>query len=232
MKKKTIWITLAVVVAIMAGLHLYYSDRGRFTTEPVNTGLARTVSANELTSPGDPAVVMQFSPEYRHLGGQQFILYGVADTEQHFFIETTPDDRLKSLYWLQFEAYLPDNSYSYDYDDSPLRLSIGEYEFFVDTAPVRSDPTRRRRGTDGGLARQFLSSKGYELPQDYAYARMVHLTDESRRKELMIIFIVDLAPLGVTGTALQQGGADEQRWPEIEQSHLDRVRESITLIRP
>lgn len=50
----------------------------------------------------------------QYIGGQKFILYGVADTEQHFFVETDDDDKLTSVYWVQFEAYLPEKPYTYD----------------------------------------------------------------------------------------------------------------------
>ncbi len=228
MAKKLILIIGVLAVTSVAIAYWYFSDRGRFTTEPEITGLSRTVIANDLISDHDPAVILRFDPAYRHLGGQKFILYGVADTEQHFFVETTNDNKLKSLYWVQYEAYLPGKSYTYDYDDSPLRVTLGDYEFYTDTDVVEFDPHRkRRRGTDGGMARQFLASKGYSLPNDWAYARLVYLTDESRQKELMIIFIDDLLPQGLTAAELQD---NDTRWSEVEQAHLDRIRSTLTVL--
>ncbi|NNF60579.1 MAG: hypothetical protein HKN06_04520 [Gammaproteobacteria bacterium] len=230
MKKKTaVFLGLAVLaVGAVALVYNHFMDRGRLTTTPEYTDLARTVAGNELISTFDPAATLHFAPEYRYLGGQKFILYGVADTEQYLFVETMPDDRLQSVYWVQFEAYLPDKPYKYDYDDSPLRVQLGDYEFHTDTAPVQVDPNRkRRRGTDGAMFRQLLGSNGYTLPDNFSYSRMVYLTDESRQKELMIIFIDDLAPLGLTGSELKPDGARAQRWPEIEQRHLDKVRRTL-----
>lgn len=226
--KRTLIIVGVAVVTGLAIVHWYFSDRGRFTTEPEFSGLARSVSGNDLASDRDPPVVLRFDPAFRYVGGQKFILYGVADTEQHFFVESTDDDQLRAVYWIQFEAYLPDKRYTYDYDDSPLRVTLGEYEFFTDTAFVEFDPDKkRRRGTDGDLARKFLASKGYTLPADFAYARLVYLTDASRSKELMIIFIDDLAPKGLSAAALNDDGPEASRRPEVEKSHLDRIR--ITL---
>lgn len=231
--KKSILVSLAILVlAVVVIVHSYMSDRGRWTTDAQYIGLARSVADNELVSLGDPGIVMGFHPSFRHIGGQKFVLYGVADTEQHFFVETDADNRLKSFYWVQFEAYLPDNSYHYDYEDSPSRLRIGDYDFYMDTEAVQSNPEKRRRGTDGARAREFLDSKGYAVPQNFAYARLVHLTDASRRKELMVIFIEDLAPLGLSGAELQQGGEAAHRWPEIEDSHIEKIRNTMTLARP
>ncbi len=228
--RRAVLMALAVLVAGVAITHWYYADRGRFTTEPEFTGLGRTVSGNDLISDHDPPVVLRFDPAFRYLGGQKFVLYGVADTEQHFFVETAPDGRLKSVYWVQFEAYLPGKRYTYDYSDSPLRVELGDYEFYTDAEPVDFDPDRkRRRGTDGALARQLLAGHGYRFPNDFAYARLVYLTDESRQKELMIIFIEDLEPRGLTAAALEEGGADASRWPEVERAHLDRIRSTLTV---
>ena len=60
---------------------------------------------------------------------------------------------------------------------------------------------------------------------------MVYLTDESRKKELMIIFIDNLAPLGLTGSELEPDGAQAQRWAEIERRHLDKVRQTLQVNR-
>lgn len=229
--KKAIIVAAVIIIAGAAIAHWYFSDRGRFTTEPEFTELGRTVSGNDLISDHDPAVILRFDPAFRHLGGQKFILYGVADTEQHFFVETTADDKLKSVYWVQYEAYLPDKPYTYDYEDSPLRVTLGDYEFYTDTDVAEFDPNRkRRRGTDGAMARQFLASEGYVFPTDFAYARLVYLTDESRQKELMIIFIDDLASREFTAAELEEGGANASRWPEVEQAHLDRIKNTLTVL--
>lgn len=229
--KKAILLAAVLVIAGVALTHWYFSDRGRFTTEPELTGLERTVVGNDLVSERDPAAVLRFDPAYRYLGGHKFVLYGVADTEQHFFVATTDDDKLESVFWVQYEAYLPDKRYTYDYDDSPLRQTLGDLEFYTDTEVFSYDPTvKRRRGTDGAMARQFLASKGYSYPREVAYARLVYLTDASRQKELMIIFMDDLSARGLTADELQEGGAQHDRWPEIEQAHLSKIQSSLRVL--
>ncbi len=226
-------IILGLAAAVITGVgiaHWYYGDRGRFTTEPVHTDLGRTVTGQELVSTFDPAATLGFSPEYRYIGGQKFVLYGVADTEQHFFVETNYDGKLKSVYRVQYEAYLPDKPYAYDYEDSPLRLSLGEYEFFTDTAVFYNDPDRkRRRGTDGAMVRQFLASKGYGYPEQVLYARLVYLTDESKQKELMIIFMDDLSDYGYAAAELEEGGGKADQYGDVEKAHLERIRNTLSI---
>lgn len=229
MTKKVILLLVAVALAAALFAYRHLMDRGRLTTEAVYEGLERTVTGNELVSARDPAVVMRFGPEFEYLGGQKFILYGLADTEQHFFAELTAAGELRSLYWVQFEQYLPDTPYSYDYDSSPLRVDLDEYVFYTDTAAVHPDPRNRRPGTDGARVREFLQRAGLAYPDDFAYARLVYLTDESRRKELMIIFVEDLATYGVTAAEVSEGGVAHERWPEIENAHLERIRATLTL---
>jgi hypothetical protein len=229
---KRLLLSVAIVVIAGAALaHWYFGDRGRFTTEPDHTGLARTVSGNELTSNQDPAVTLRFHPSYRYVGGQKFVLYGIADAEQHFFVEATADGRLQSVYWVQYEAHLPNKSYTYDYDDSPLQVTLGGLDFHTDTEAFAFDPNaKRRRGTDGAMARQFLASKGYSYPAEVAYARLVHLTDASRTKELMIIFMDDLTRYGATAEELEEGGAQGARWPEVERAHLERIENTLEVL--
>ena len=114
-----------------------------------------------------------------------------------------------------------------------MRLQIGEFDFYTDTAAGQSNRVFRLGwpGTDGYLARKFTADKGYAIPDNYAYARLVHIPDEANRKELLIIFMEDLAPTGWTGEALREGGEYEGRWPEVEGAHLDRIKRVMSLTR-
>ncbi len=229
--KKIIGIGALVIIAGIAVAHWYFSDRGRFTTPAEYTSLARSVEGNDLVSNFDPPARLRFAPHYEYLGGQKFVLYGVADTEQHFFVERREDGWLKSIYWVQYEAYLPGKPYTYDYEDSPLRVRLGDYEFSTDTAAFHNDPTiERRRGTDGAMARAFLAARGLNYPEQVMYARLVYLTDESNQKELMIIFMADLADYGYAAAEVEEGGDQHQYYPEIEQAHPERIRNTLTVL--
>ena len=235
MKRKWVWWAGGAVLAALVSLItlIYWCDPARRTTEPVYSELSRSVTGNTLFSQNDPPVRMTFDEGFEYIGGQKFILYGTAAVEQHFFVEEHPDGTLKSFFWLQFEGFLPDNDYTYDYSSSPLRLQIGDFDFYTDTAAGTSNRFLRLGwpGTDGYLARKLAADKGYAMPADYAYARLVHIPDDASRKELLIIFMEDLAPTGWTGESLREGGEHEGRWPEVEAAHLDRIKRVMTLSR-
>ena len=189
--------------------------------------LRRAVAGRTVTSKSDPAAVLEFDAGFQHVGGQRFILYDVADAEQHFFVDADSDGRIRRLFWVQFEGYLPSNTHSYNYR-SPRRASIGGLEFVVDTW-FRKTSGPSRPGSDGARARELLEAKGYRFPEEVASVRLVHLTDDSKRNELMIIYSEDLAPSGLSVDALQPGGSAENRAEELGNQLLSRATSGIQI---
>jgi hypothetical protein len=82
-------------------------------------------------------------------------------------------------------------------------------------------------GSDREHIEALMRSKGYVMPAGMMYVRLVHLLDEQKRKELMIIYGEDLAPTGFTAADLQQGGKAYDQWPVIEQGLVQRAQERI-----
>src|SRR5438105_4230147 len=75
----------------------------------------RTVEGNTLTSQSLPSARLTFAAPFRYVGAQRFVLYGVADAEQHFFVDADKAGHIRRLYWLQFEHFLPSNTDAYGY---------------------------------------------------------------------------------------------------------------------
>ena len=64
------------------------------------------------------------------------------------------------------------------------------------------------------------------MPDAMMYVRLVHLLDEQKRKELMIIYAEDVTQSGLTAFELQPGGKAHDRWPTMEKgSHRKSRRE-------
>jgi hypothetical protein len=62
--------------------------------------------------------------------------------------------------------------------------------------------------------------------------RLVHLLNEQKRQELMIIYSEDLAPTRLTAKQLQEGGSARSQWPAIEKGLIERARENVKLQQP
>lgn len=204
---------------------------------PVNTstdsiaGVAqtRTVKDRTLTSTQMPAVRLEFSKPFEYAGGHSFILYEVANAEQHFFVDADKDGRVKRMYWIQFEGYLPSNTHSYDYK-SPKKVNIGGLDFFADASARNIKANPGRPDSDGNRARAFLESKGYRLGSDEVMSqRLVHLVDEAKRNELMIIYLEDLSAMKLTAADLAQGGRAARQWEEISKGLLERATSGIKI---
>ena len=59
--------------------------------------------------------------------------------------------------------------------------------------------------------------------------RLVHLTDETYRKELMIVYIEDLAATGHTSTQLMDGDKPVLAWDGIRNDFLRRAQKRIRI---
>jgi len=220
------WIARLVgLIAIGAAVNVYWMH-GRAPQVPADIHRPeRTVSGQTLTSMHAPAVALEFAPGFAYAGAQRFLLYGVASAEQHFFVDADADKRIRRMYWVQFEGYLPDNTSTYDYSKSQGRAQIGGLEFFTDTYAAAVTPPRRP-DSDGARARELLQSKGYRYPAEVLSIRLVHLTDATRRAELMIIYAEDLASFGVTAEQVA-----EPKMQELSAEILKRARQNLRVIR-
>jgi len=185
----------------------------------------RAVKGQVLTSPAMPAASIEFDKEFKYVGGHSFILYDVARAEQHFFVDADKDGRVKRFYWVQFEGYLPSNTHAYDYKQKvPRSVQIGGLEFIADAYPRNIKANPGRPDSDGTRARTFLESKGYRMASDDLLSqRLVHLVDETRRNELMVIYIEDLSPTGLVAADFAEGGRAAARWPDISKGLLERA---------
>lgn len=191
--------------------------------------ITRTVSGQVLTSKDTPAVRLEFDKAFKYIGAQSFVLYNVANAEQHFFVDADKENRIKRFFWVQYEGYLPSNTHTYNYK-SPKIVNIGGLDFFADAAARSLTGNLGRPDSDGARARAFLAAKGFKMRgTEFLSQRLVHLVDESKRNELMIIYVEDMSDTGLTAADLAEGGSARARWNEIAASLLDRAQKNMKL---
>ena len=139
------------------------------------------------------------------------------------------EGRIKRLYWIQFEGYLPGNTHTYVYK-SPKKVDIAGLSFFADAFARNVKLNPGRADSDGSRARSFLQAKGFRMAGDeILMQRLVHLTDDTKRNELMIIYMEDLSGMGLTAADLGKDGKAAKQWDEISKGLLDRAIKGIKL---
>ena len=188
----------------------------------------RKVKNNVISSERDPDVRIHLPHSAQYVGADRWVLYGIADCELHAFVDADPQKNVQRLYWVQFEGYLPTRPELKHTYDSPRHANIGGTDFYVDTW-VRTKDAEVQPGSDVEHILASIRAKGYHMPDGMMYVRLVHLLDEQKRKELMIIYGEDIAQSGLTAVELQPGGKAHDRWPTLEKGLIERAEEKIAI---
>ena len=189
---------------------------------------ARKVQRNVVTSTHDPQVRIELPRTAQYVGADRWILYEIADCELHAFVDADAQRRVQRLYWLQFESYVPSRPELHHTYDSPRHTSLASMDFYVDTW-VTGRGEAVTRGSDLEHILTLVRSRGYTMPAELMSVRLVHLVDEQKRKELMIIYSEDLAPTGLTAARLREAGSARARWSGIERDLIARGLERVKL---
>ncbi|MCA0200180.1 MAG: hypothetical protein LCH56_05000 [Proteobacteria bacterium] len=181
----------------------------------------RKVVGSVIASAREPAARVVLPKEAVYLGAERFDLYGIADCEIHVFVEADAKKAVQRLYWVQFEGYLPskpDSTYGYN----GATVKIGADDYYVRARfGTAADPIRE--GSDAAHMLAMVKRAGYAMPTETMNVRLVNLLDATRRRELMIIYIEDLAFAGVKAAALIQDGKPTLQWQEIEKALITRA---------
>jgi hypothetical protein len=193
-----------------------------------NQAPERRVEGNTITSAHDPRLRIRLPESVYDVGADRWVLYGIADCELHAFVEADEQKNVQALYWVQFEGYIPERPDLHHTYDSPRHATIGGLDFYVDTWP-RSNGEKTESGSDREHIDALIRAKGFKIPADMMYVRLVHLLDAKKRKELMIIYGEDLASTGFAAADLREGGKTSGQWPTLEKGLIERAKKKIEL---
>lgn len=158
----------------------------------------RSVKGQILTSTSLPAIRVKFDKAFKYVGSQQFILYGRAQVEQHLFVDADSHQRIKRMYMVQFESYLPKISGAYNYPVTKT-ISLAGQSYIVDAevVPNVSAAIEQDTQSDAARAASFLGGKGYRTGEGVVFQRFVRLVDDAKRSEFILLYIEDLGGAGV-----------------------------------
>lgn len=188
----------------------------------------RAVEGNRIISKALPAGVFEAAKDLEYAGTQSFELYGVANVEQHFFVERD-GNRVKRLLWVQYEGYKPDNTHTYNYTDSTI-THAGQ-AWHRRRVPFRIPDTESRPDSDGARVRGYIKDKGWTLGPEVLMERLVWILDSPARNELMVIYMEDLSDQGLTVPDLRVGGKAVDRWPQVGEAFHQRALAAFTVRR-
>ena len=143
----------------------------------------RTV--NSIEPPA--SVTVPESADY--LGSKRWILFGYADCDLQLYADKDASGTVERLYWIQSESYIPSRpelTHANDYVES-RRLKWDGLDFHLDTW-TRKLSDAAPADSDLEQVEKLVAARGLALPADMSFVRLVHLPDQAKRKELMIIY--------------------------------------------
>lgn len=188
----------------------------------------RHVQANVITSERDPKIRIQLPSSVQYVGAARWPLYDIADCELHVFVDATPQKKIEHMYWVQFEQYLPSRPELHHIYPFTKTDTLSGLLFDVRARFGPGNETSKP-GSDSEHVQTLLRAKGYMMPEATMNVRLVHLLDEGKRKELMIIYAEDLGPTGFSLNDLMPGGKHASEWPSLESGLIRRAKAAITL---
>jgi hypothetical protein len=152
----------------------------------------REVKERILTSKSNPKIRLKFAKKFKFVGSQEFTLYERAKAEQYFFIESE-NKKIKRLFMLQFESFLPEiTDGKYDYNE-PNSIEIGGLKYFSNTENVPNVEMALKAVPDSDIAKaaKFLQDKGFILMKLLKYQRFVRVLDDAKRSEFIMLYVED-----------------------------------------
>ena len=208
--------TLLFVYALATSLLLSSPVLGQSLakTEP---NQMRQVKRQLLTSTSLPPIRIKFDKAYKYVGSQRFILYDRSQVEQHFFVNADNQGRIKRMYMMQFEGYLPNIKAIYDY---PLTrtVTLGGQTYIVNSEGIPNVPAALKQNPQSDVTRaaSFLESKGYRISDSIMFQRFVRLVGDAKRNEFILLYVEDPG----TGASAE----NEKAWQEFSGRALKGFR--------
>lgn len=170
-----------------------------------------------------PPASVSVDDAFSHLGADT-IRIGGAEAEIHVFVDA-PDDVVKRLYWIQFEGYPEGGFNRYDYSDLPHADTVDGYTFRSDVRYGAYSETEIRDEHDTHTVVNILRGSGLDVPAPMMRVRMATV-DETRKNELLVIYMEGLEHAGVT---IEELDSDAARWRDVATRLRQRAIDGLHL---
>ena len=189
----------------------------------------RRVEGTVVVSTKDPSARISVPAHATYVGADRFALFGVADCEIHLFVEADQSKKVKRIFWVQFEGYLPEHpKLAYSKHPAYSSTSLSGLPFYHRARFGQStDPIEP--GSDAERVFSMLKEKGFAVPPETVNVTYKHFLDSTMRKELMLIVIEDMSTTGTTFAQLVKGNEAQPGWTTVATRLLGREPKPFTI---
>jgi len=189
----------------------------------------RTIRDNIITSPAQPAIKLHIADSFTYVGRLKFIIKQVAEAEVFIFVSADSDKKIDRILIVQFEGWLDDNAYTYNY---PVRHTVilGEHEYVHDTFVYPSALDDAEPESDSAQTRNFIAQQGYTLPTEVISCRFIRALDTTRRTEILFSYAEDLSAYGFHVRDISHEYRPTPDYSYLEGEMLERALQAFTII--
>ena len=182
-----------------------------------------------FTSTDLPAVRVRVDPAFEYLGSHQFEIYEAAQVERHIFVDAQ-DGSIQRLLIFQFEGYLSDNDYAYQWGvTNPIDLGGQTYHHNT-YCYNNNEVIQQQPGSEPDHTTRILREKGYTLEDELMMSRFARIVGDDQRHELIIFYIENVNSTGHTLQEISEEGAIVEKYGDLSEALTRRALESFEVL--
>lgn len=190
--------------------------------------IPRYVDGNVLISSGDPSIAIEVAESFNYVGEHVITIADIGAGERFVFVDAA-DDRIRRLFIVQFEGFLPgvDDEFRYDLSNSPV---VANYPFRSNgyAFDLVKSITANSAG-EAAATNSFLTAAGFVIPQQWMMWRSLTVADKARRKEMIIFYVEDVASVSLTLSDLYQNDSATPAWVDIQKDLEARANNAFRI---
>jgi len=211
---------------------------------PQKTSISpRIVKDNVLTSTQLPDIEIAVDQNFKFIGNFDFEITAISEEwpkevigkpiaagERFVFVEADDKKGINKLFIVQFEGFLPQYNFTYNYSFNQAEL-LGNRKFRHNTWFYDNEKqTAENPKNEGAKTKRFLEAKGYQLEPEFMMSRFLALASEDRKNELIIYYVEMLH--NRTGYSLTEweNTLEKSEKKAIRDALIERSRKSFTIL--
>jgi hypothetical protein len=189
----------------------------------------RTVSGNTVSSSADPKGSITVNANATYVGALRFVLVGTADCEIHLFVAADAAKRVRRIFWVQFEGYLPEHpTLKYTHHPAYKPVTMSGLPFYQ-RARFGGAEDVPAPGSEAERVFALLREKGYTVPAETVNVTYKHFLGTAMRKEILLMVIDDMASTGATFADFVQGNSVTPRRAQVAEKLLANASTVFTV---